>query len=51
MNDYDEKIAVLREWVSYVSNDENKFRKAAADLSSREGILFLRNKMAEQGKE
>ena len=46
MNDYDEKIAVLREWVSYVSNDENKFRKAAADLSSREGILFLRNKMA-----
>ena len=51
MNDYDEKIAVLREWVSYVSNDENKFRKAAADLSSREGILSLRNKMAEQGKE
>ena len=51
MSDYDEKVAVLREWVSYVLDDEDKFRKAASDLSSREGILFLRNKMAEHGKE
>lgn len=51
MSDYDEKIAVLREWINYVLDDEAKFRKAASDLSSREGILRIRNMIAEVGKE
>ena len=42
---------IVGEWIDYVRNDEAKFRKAAEDLSSREGILFLRHQMANLGKE
>lgn len=42
---------ILEEWIDYVKSDENKFRRAARDLSSREGILFIRNQMATLGKE
>ena len=44
-------IQIVEEWIDYVRADEDKFRKAAKDLSSREGILFLRNQMANLGKE
>lgn len=44
-------LQTLEEWLDYVRADEYKFRKAAKDLSSREGILFLRNQMANLGKE
>ncbi|MGA1048865.1 MAG: hypothetical protein ACO3UU_12725 [Minisyncoccia bacterium] len=47
----EDKIKVLEEWISYVRADETKFRRAAKNLSSREGILFLRNQMASLGKE
>lgn len=42
---------IVGEWIDYVRNDEAKFRRAAEDLSSREGILFLRHQMANFGKE
>lgn len=44
-------IQIVEEWIDYVRKDEAKFRKAAKDLSSREGILFLRHQMANLGKE
>lgn len=44
-------IQIVEEWIDYVRADEDKFRKAAKDLSSREGILFLRSQMANLGKE
>ena len=44
-------IQIVEEWIDYVRADETKFRKAAKDLSSREGILFLRHQMATLGKE
>lgn len=44
-------IQIVEEWIDYVRADEDKFRKAAKDLSSREGILFLRHQMANLGKE
>lgn len=47
----EDKIKILEEWIDHVKADEDKFRQAVKDLSSREGILFLRNKMAEHGKE
>lgn len=47
----EDKIKILEEWIGYVKADEDKFRRAIHDLSSREGILFLRNVMAEHGKE
>jgi hypothetical protein len=47
----EDKIKILKEWIDYVKADEDKFRRAVHDLSNREGILFLRNVMAEHGKE
>jgi hypothetical protein len=47
----DDEIKIVEEWIAYVRKDENKFRQAAKDLSSREGILFLRHQMANLGKE
>mgnify|MGYP001556053122 CR=1 FL=1 len=47
----DNYIQIVEEWIDYVRADEDKFRKAAKDLSSREGILFLRHQMANLGKE
>jgi hypothetical protein len=44
-------IQIVEEWVDYVRADEAKFRKAAKDLSSREGVLFVRHQMAMLGKE
>jgi len=47
----EDKIKILEEWIDHVRADENKFRRAVKDLSSREGILFLRHQMANLGKE
>jgi hypothetical protein len=47
----DDEIKIVEEWIAYVRKDENKFRQAAKNLSSREGILFLRHQMANLGKE
>jgi len=47
----DNEIKIVEEWIAHVRKDEDKFRKAAKDLSSREGILFLRHQMANLGKE
>ena len=44
-------IRAVEEWIEHVRKDEDKFRQAAKDLSSREGILFLRHQMANLGKE
>lgn len=47
----EDKIKILKEWIDHVRADEDKFRRAVKDLSSREGILFLRHQMANLGKE
>jgi hypothetical protein len=47
----EDKIKILEEWIDHVRADEDKFRRAVDDLSSRKGILLLRNIMAEHGKE
>lgn len=47
----EDKIKILEEWIDHVRADEDKFRRAVQDLSSREGILFLRHQMANLGKE
>ena len=47
----EDKIKILEEWIDHVRADEDKFRRAVKDLSSREGILFLRHQMANLGKE
>lgn len=47
----EDRIKILEEWIDHVRADEDKFRQAVKDLSSREGILFLRHQMANLGKE
>jgi hypothetical protein len=47
----DDEIKIVEEWIAHVRKDEDKFRQAAKDLSSKEGILFLRHQMANLGKE
>jgi len=47
----EDRIKILKEWIDHVRADEDKFRRAVKDLSSREGILFLRHQMANLGKE
>lgn len=47
----DNEIKMVEEWIAHVRKDEDKFRQAAKDLSSKEGILFLRHQMANLGKE
>ena len=47
----EDRIKILEEWIDHVRADEDKFRRAVKDLSSREGILFLRHQMANLGKE
>lgn len=47
----DNEIKIVEEWIAHVRKDEDKFRQAAKDLSSKEGILFLRHQMANLGKE
>ena len=47
----DNEIKIVEQWIAHVRKDEDKFRQAAKDLSSKEGILFLRHQMANLGKE